>query len=415
MLQDVEIHGACDAQSCRERMGQVQRPVRLHDLRNLCRAKRSLHRRPVRPIVGSSVPPNTPDWFHSFEAKSIRLLTGHRLDGTQGTMKRNPTSATHSVAGELVQRLKRRRMDLGASVAQVAGWSGIREARLAELEKSGKGLSSFEFEHWCRGLAVAPGAFWAGRDADPRRGVARFKTAWAQTDKLSAEDLRLLSLAGEVGRVVGGLLTDMGKPPRLAEVRRLVPVTAANARPWEEGYHLAEEARRSMELGDGVLVALDATLQDWGVSVAEVEFTIEGVEAASIWEPRAAPVLLVNRRAPRCRLPLGRRAVLAHELCHLLHDAGEGDLCTLVSWAEDQGTYAQAVEQRARGFAPAFLAAPAALRAWCKREGIGTEDGKSVVARIAAHWGLSWEGAAYHAMNTRLLQQGEARELAHTP
>lgn len=343
-----------------------------------------------------------------------KLLTRGRRDGTHDSMKRDPTSSSTGVAAGLVRRLKRRRQDLGATVSRLAEWSGIDQARLTELEKSAEGLSSSEFEQWCRGLAVAPGAFWAGKDQDPRRGVVRFKTAGAPAERLSPDDLRLLSLAGEVGRIVGGLLMAMDRPVRLEGLRRVHPIRPS-VRPGEDGYRLAEEARRTMELGADVLFDLDDFLRGLGVCVAEVVFSIDAVEAASVWEPGMAPVMLVNSSAPRCRNPLARRAVLAHELCHLLHDAGENDLCTLVSWAEGEGNYTQAVEQRARGFAPAFLAPPGAVRLWWDDRGTGSGTrGECIVAAMASHWGLSWEGSAYHAGNTLLISKTEARDIANS-
>lgn len=137
----------------------------------------------------------------------------------------------------------------------------------------------------------------------------------------------------------------------------------------------------------------------------ELMFEARDVEAASLAEADASPVIILNRSNERVRYAPARRAILAHELCHLLHDAnGDRDLLTLVSRPNDTSD----VEQRAGAFAPEFLAPGR----W-----VGTFTGtpRSIAASIARRWGLSFEGAAWHAKNLGLITEAEARALRVSP
>jgi Zn-dependent peptidase ImmA (M78 family) len=153
------------------------------------------------------------------------------------------------------------------------------------------------------------------------------------------------------------------------------------------------------------LSSVQRTLEELGVHVAFVDFESDEIEAASLFETRAAPVVLLNARVPRIKQILSRRAVLAHELCHLLHDGGERDL-TVVSRETDQSPQ----EQRANGFAPSFLAPGKFLR---DEPRIVAFNGRprEVVLWLARTWGLSFAGAVWHAKNTHLIEGTVAEEL----
>jgi hypothetical protein len=96
---------------------------------------------------------------------------------------------------------------------------------------------------------------------------------------------------------------------------------------------------------------------------------------------------------------MARRAVLAHELCHLLNDGGERNL-TVVSFETDGST----IEQRANGFAPSFIA-PAG---WVS---LRSKDPIAMAQDLASEWGLSFEGAAWHLKNLKRISAETAEEL----
>ena len=290
--------------------------------------------------------------------------------------------------------LRAHREELGAPDAGFAKLLRISVARLREIEASDD-LGVGDFERYCGGLAVDPGALLGHADKiGATRTVARFRAAVADAGDVSWRDVRLLSSAAEVGTVLGRLLALLDRRPQLWASRSHRAVTAY-PEPWQQGY----------ELGEAALMRL-------GVHVARVDFDAQGVEGASLWEPAAMPVILLNRRAPRNGYTPARRAILAHELCHLLHDGGEDEVAARVTSAEGQGNYHEAVEQRARAFAPAFLAPRSQVRAWAAAACPGA-DPEPLVVQLASYWGLSYEGACWHAKNCELIPAALADELAN--
>ena len=135
---------------------------------------------------------------------------------------------------------------------------------------------------------------------------------------------------------------------------------------WEHGYELGAAANSTIAEGSCPISHLEQLLNENQIHVARVEFRTEGIEAASVWEQGAVPVILLNSRSSRVGYSLSRRAILAHELCHLLHDAGEADLTTRVTLAETPNSFEDRIEQRARAFAPAFLAPQVRVMEWAE-------------------------------------------------
>jgi len=320
-------------------------------------------------------------------------------------------SETCSPSETLNDRLRRRREDFGASVQQAAAWAGIDPERLREIE-GGAPLHSWELDGICRGLAVDSGSLARGGDRSPRRSVARFKTAdWVDP---RPEDFRTLSLAAELGRIGGFLAEKTGSRSRLADLRAPEPVSAASE-PWQQGYRLGENARRALEPRTGPIVNLEALLRSCQVHVARVEFSSRNLDAASLWERASLPVILLNTRSSRSRSSLSRRALLAHELCHLLHDSGDRDLTTQLSWSEHAGNYEDEVEQRARAFAPAFLAPRDEVRSWFRAgPGQRIHDSEKKVEALARRWGFSLRGAVWHAKNCGIIQPRTADRLGRS-
>jgi len=310
------------------------------------------------------------------------------------------------------QRFASRREAMGASRALAARWSGLSADRVAEIEVGTNPVSAREFEALCRGLAVNPAALYRGEEGDPRWTAARFRSDCILPHP-EPGDVRALAVAAEVGRTLAALLAGLGRPVALAEYRQQVAIEGAGRAGWRRGYALGERARGALAPESGPISDMEALLVSLGVHVLRVAFSTPDIDGASLWEPGAAPVILLNVRSRRVAARLPRRAVLAHELCHLLHDAERGaDLTTRVSWTEGTGTWSDAVEVRARAFAPAFLAPPRQVRTWAAMlaEGTRAEPGR-LLRSLARHWGLSFEGAAWHAKNVGLVEESAARVL----
>jgi len=72
--------------------------------------------------------------------------------------------------------------------------------------------------------------------------------------------------------------------------------------------------------------------------------------------------------------------------------------------------YAESIEVRARGFAPAFIAPRAAVQAWAGAASFDSDE--TLVASLAQYWGLSFEGAAWHATHCHLIDEAQAQRFA---
>ncbi|MBI4700000.1 MAG: ImmA/IrrE family metallo-endopeptidase [Deltaproteobacteria bacterium] len=295
--------------------------------------------------------------------------------------------------------IRSQRERLGLPLDRAADIARLPAERVALIEAGGP-LTVQEL--WALGDALAfdPAELLRGEQReDPRRTAGRFR-APTGVRELAAEDARLLARAAELGRVGAYLQQQLGLPPGAVVERRHVKAIDPARESWREGYHLGEKARQRLSPERAPIRSIQTLLEAAGVHVATVQLSGNDLLAAAIYEPGAVPVILVNGSAPRARQPLSRRAILAHELCHLLHDGGTHDLLTLVSRQENHEPY----EQRANGFAPAFLAP----RAWLQADG---DSARERVRNIAQQWGFSREGATWHAKSCGVISPEEAEAL----
>lgn len=301
-------------------------------------------------------------------------------------------------------QIRKRRESFGLSTTQVAQLARLTPARLDAIE-AGELLTTWELAAVAGALATDPVRLRAGTaDDDIYRSAVRFRGAQGG-ESLSPMDVRLLARTAEVGRMVAWLRTLLQEPvSRLADMRQVQGVDGRKM-PWEQGYALGEAARLRLAPGGQRLESVQQLLEEAGVHIALVDFESREIEAASLFEPDAAPVILLNAKADRIHYSLARRAILAHELCHLLHDGGQRNLLTQVSKESDSSP----TEQRANGFAPSFLAP----RKWVSRNPSGEHLG--VVLKLAEDWGLSFEGAAWHAKNLKLMPAGVTETFQRMP
>ncbi len=310
------------------------------------------------------------------------------------------------------ERIRNRREALGATATNLADWSGIPVDRVRAIE-AGQPLSSTELGRLTRSLAVDLGSFLRGEEQRPGRSTVRFRKALS-SDEPAPLELKNLALAAELGRIAGRLVDSLGLSLPVIELRDPKPVKDGEE-PWKQGYELGSLARRKTSVSSEPITDLQGHLEGLGVHVALAPFARADIDAASVMEPGAVPVLLLNQNSPRISLTLPRRAAMAHELCHILHDVGEHDLETYISSTDD--SQSEPWEQRARAFAPAFLAPPREVRARQDdlEEFAGPEADEQRVLDLAKHWGLSWAGAVWHAKNCDLITTPVANELTQLP
>ncbi len=288
---------------------------------------------------------------------------------------------------------------LALTTDELASLSGVEAARIEAIGR-GEAMTVWELTALANALALDPAALHRGESDDPRWSVARFRTA-EHGETLVPYDVRTIARATEAGRVHHFLRARCGHPRAQASALRDVKALSATTEPWQQGYDLGKHARERLHPAHAALPSVQGLLERAGVLVLDLQLQTKAVEAVSLVEPDASPVIVVNRAAPRTRSRASRRAMLAHELCHVLHDAtGKRDLATVLSRRDDPSP----VEQRANAFAPAFLAPPH----WVQRTRGRVEQ---QVVTLAKTWGLSFEGAAWHAKNLKLLSPTTAEAI----
>ncbi|GEM_PF-4598911 len=229
---------------------------------------------------------------------------------------------------------------------------------------------------------------------DPVRGAVRFR-ANEGLEGVPADDRRLLALAARVSATAGHVAREL----ELAFPLPAPAATAVTEPAWRQGYALAEKVRVNLGLV-GPVHDLLGHFEGWGVQVAFVPFSLSDIHAAAVAQPGGLPTILVNTRSG-IRSQRAHRALLAHELCHLLHDASPLRTVTAItrkSW------HHQAVEQRANGFAPNFLAPASELQNF---QGDDFEFAQHLMDR----WGFSKQGAAWHAKNIRRFPHERVAEI----
>lgn len=302
------------------------------------------------------------------------------------------------MASSIGQRVSEQRKAFGFTVAELAGFSGLAGKRLGEIE-GGRNPTAFELEALARALAVDVHALLLAGASLPKRSVARFRAPLGVT-AIAAVDVRLLAKAAEVGRIGASLAGHLGRDwSAIVQQRSIVPVRP-NAEPWRQGYQLGARARENLVPGRDPLDSVQRVFESLGIHVAFVEFMSQEIESASLFESGSLPVVLLNRASTRVSRELSRRAILAHELCHLLHDGGERDLLTVISRENDHADF----EMRANGFAPSFIAP----QHYVSVEG---QEAKAKVLQLAYNWGFTYEGAVWHAKNIELIDDQDAERL----
>jgi Zn-dependent peptidase ImmA (M78 family) len=284
------------------------------------------------------------------------------------------------------------------SIEGVAVLSGVPLERVRAIEM-GQPPTTSEVAKLANALAVDPAALWRG-EVSPARTTARFRAPLG-VPFLAREDATLLARAAEAGRIVAHLSALLGRPASpIIAARRVLPIESW-PEPWEQGYRLGVQARQRLHGKREPIASMARLFEQLGIHVASVTFQSTDILAASLYEPGAAPVVLLNRGTHRVKAKLSRRAVLAHELCHLLHDGGETNLLTLVSKGNDPSPH----EQRANAFAPSFVVPGGWLEP-------STTDPRALTREVAARWGLSFEGAAWHLKNAGRMSNAEAEEMS---
>jgi len=176
---------------------------------------------------------------------------------------------------------------------------------------------------------------------------------------------------------------------------KAVSVIDPDARPYVQGYSLAEWLRNELDMNEEQPVDPERILKEWSVDIRDIELhdSARDLDAVAAWGPRHGPVVIMNSsEGARCSHAYGRRTTLAHEICHLLLDREHG-----LPMAEVLGGRTpESLEQRARAFAAEFLL-PRRLAIKRMQE---NESLESVVNELSERYKVSTEVAARQIDNS---------------
>jgi hypothetical protein len=194
--------------------------------------------------------------------------------------------------------------------------------------------------------------------------------------------------------------------PRLDELsRRALHEVPEARRDYEQGYALAVWARRTI-LGDRAsgLVDVEGILRDLHVDLIDIDLDAPTIDAVAVFGPHHGPAILLNKSGQHAQGNHGRRATLAHELCHLLRDRA-GALPFAEALSEDAPLVP---ERRARAFAAEFLLTQAdAVRASEEIAPTTRMEWEQLVERLSRDYGTSQAIVAWQLKNGhRRLEHG---------
>jgi Zn-dependent peptidase ImmA (M78 family) len=179
--------------------------------------------------------------------------------------------------------------------------------------------------------------------------------------------------------------------PQFMKLRELAEIVLAqNDEPYQQGYILASEIRNALEILAESAIDPEEQLLAWGIKVHEINLSDVPIDAVAVWGHGAA--ILLNSAGPRASSPSGVRSTLAHEICHLLVDYRDALPVAEVLG----GRVPKALEQRANAFAAEYLLPRLAARKMRESE----EDIKQVLDKLAKHYGISHESAAWQLINS---------------
>lgn len=172
--------------------------------------------------------------------------------------------------------------------------------------------------------------------------------------------------------------------PFLDEVSAQAPnIDAFGLRAYEQGYELALWLRDF--LGTGTEKANPADiLEQWNIEIIDISMDPE-ICAVAVWGKNHGPSIIINSKSPaRSSGAKGRRATLAHEICHLIYDRNRSLPVADVLG----GLGPKFAEQRANAFAAEFLL-PRSIA--CQEIMNSTETVTEAAKRLERKYGASRE------------------------
>lgn len=327
--------------------------------------------------------------------------------------------------------LRRVRESAGLSVIETAELVDVSEAMLEELESRGRYVEPELLDRYANAFGMTKRALLAGQDAGAVAVLFRSMRAHEALEPLLSSGVQE-ALGGFVRAVreraeVRRLLGEQTEPRRLAWLEQISP---AGLRAPEELHAQARQLAAQFRAYLGIdpvepIASMLAVAQAVGVTVMFVEADDEpdgpAVDGAALLDPD--PAILVNLPAGGGAAWWRTRMIVAHELCHLLHDRGSlaqsGREFFIFSphrpgHARRSGSQWQLVdrfqdmEMRANAFAGELLAPSPGVRSL-----VGDDDptALAVIQRISDHFMIGMTTAVNRLRDTFQLSSEQRKAM----
>jgi Zn-dependent peptidase ImmA (M78 family) len=195
---------------------------------------------------------------------------------------------------------------------------------------------------------------------------------------------------------------------KLADFRKRLRPSVGQGNDYALGYQRAYAVRALLHNTRGK-IDVEAVLARLRCEVVDVHLDDRGTDGVVLWWSDGRAVVGANTSSPRTATPWGRRAMLAHELYHLLFDVPSRQVFgeCLSDWT------ATPTEREANSFAAEFLipasALPSGGQVWAKKEYV------DVVAQLCNHYRVGWELVVRQLQNRKQLPQPLVDALLASP
>lgn len=191
--------------------------------------------------------------------------------------------------------------------------------------------------------SIAKEDFWEIRN-DQREVTEVLAAARMSQGDLSKTDLgRLLNQIRDIPKQE---IPDLEK---LSEAAAGLNIETTSTRPFDQGQKLAQWLRQ--KLGCDKKISVKSVLNQMNVPIYNISLPCPQLDAVACWGKRHGPAIVINDNGKHARDLHGRRATLAHEVCHLLVDRYRALPVAEVL----NGSVMKSIEARARAFAAEFL------------------------------------------------------------
>ncbi|MBF0460570.1 MAG: helix-turn-helix domain-containing protein [Magnetococcales bacterium] len=275
---------------------------------------------------------------------------------------------------------------------QVAERAHMTEARLTAIEEEGEPMDIAELE-W---LAMVYGI-----DADVlAEDTLTLSKEWGPAVLArdggyhafsTSEKLAILRVSRAVGdltelkRLVGG---DTRNPDLPLQWKR------NSQEPWQQGRDIANLLRNKLALGESPIRSLSELMTEnfpW-ISVLYADMAGDEPSGLAFSSRQQMPAIVLNVRGKN-EIPSVLRVSLAHELYHLLMDAGQGQPLAAFSRHDERR---EEMEQRANSFAVRFICPESVLIKLLAE----TKDARLCARRLMADYGLPYAAVQNYLFHT---------------